>query len=60
MKIKQIADINFPTHWAGFRLLGFEARHSENEGKEERLESALALVLGDVQSSPPLVRIHSQ
>jgi GTP cyclohydrolase II len=60
MKLKQIADISFPTHWADFRLLGFEARYSDNEGKEERLETALALVLGDVQSAPPLVRIHSQ
>jgi GTP cyclohydrolase II len=60
MKLKQIADISFPTHWADFRLFGFEARHSDNEGKEERLETALALVLGDVQSSAPLVRIHSQ
>jgi GTP cyclohydrolase II len=59
MKLKQIADISFPTHWADFRLLGFEARHSDDEGKE-RVETALALVLGDVQNAPPLVRIHSQ
>jgi GTP cyclohydrolase II len=59
VKLKQIADIRFPTHWADFRLLGFEARHSDDEGKE-RVETALALVLGDVQNAPPLVRIHSQ
>jgi GTP cyclohydrolase II len=60
LKLKQIADLNFPTRWANFRLMGFEARHSDNESREGRLETALALVLGDVQSAPPLVRIHSQ
>jgi GTP cyclohydrolase II len=60
MKLKQIANISFPTHWADFRLLGFEAQHSDHEGAEERSETALALVLGDVKSTPPLVRIHSQ
>lgn len=60
MTLKQIANISFPTHWADFRLLGFEARHSDHEGAEKRSETALALILGDVQSAPPLVRIHSQ
>jgi GTP cyclohydrolase II len=30
------------------------------ELKSKRLETALALVLGDIYSSPPIVRIHSQ
>lgn len=60
MKLKQIADVNFPTHRADFRLLAFRGMHFDNETKEERLETALALVLGDIHSSPPVVRIHSQ
>lgn len=60
MKLKQIADVNFPTHWADFRLLAFRGMHFDNETKEEHLETALALVLGDIHSSPPVVRIHSQ
>jgi GTP cyclohydrolase II len=30
------------------------------EGKNARTEEAVALVMGDVHSTPPLVRIHSQ
>jgi GTP cyclohydrolase II len=60
MKIKQIADINFPTHWANFRLLAFEGLRVDNETKQKHQETALALILGDVHSTPPIVRIHSQ
>lgn len=58
--LKQIADVSLPTRWATFRLLAFEAVHFNARSGKERLESALALVLGDIHSSPPLVRIHSQ
>jgi GTP cyclohydrolase II len=58
--LKQIADLSFPTRWADFRLLAFEGFYANNNRKEERLETALALVLGDIHSSPPVVRIHSQ
>ncbi|QHN05607.1 GTP cyclohydrolase II [Granulicella sp. WH15] len=57
MTLKKIAEIALPTHWANFRLLGFEGLL---EGDTVKRESALALVLGDIHSSPPLVRIHSQ
>ena len=60
MKLKQIADVSFPTHWADFRLLAFRGMHFDNEAKEERLETALALVLGNIHTAPPVVRIHSQ
>src|SRR5690242_6919961 len=60
MKLKQIADVNLPTRWANFRLLAFEAFRFNARSGQERLESALALVLGDIHSSPPVVRIHSQ
>ncbi len=60
MKLEQIADVRFPTHWADFRLLAFRGKHCDSDTKEERLETALALVLSDIHSSPPIVRIHSQ
>ncbi len=60
MILKQIAAVNFPTRWASFRLLAFEALHTSRKTGIESLETALALVLGDIHSFPPLVRIHSQ
>jgi GTP cyclohydrolase II len=60
MKLKQIADVSFPTHWANFRLVAFEGTHANIGREEEGLETALALILGDIHSSPPVVRIHSQ
>jgi GTP cyclohydrolase II len=41
-------------------MLAFEGLHADNGAKEQRLETALVLVLGDIHSSPPVVRIHSQ
>ena len=57
--LRQIADVSFPTLWAHFRLLGFEGLDDTCAGIGS-LESALALVLGDIHSLPPVVRIHSQ
>src|ERR1700757_3049633 len=57
---RQIAQANLPTRWASFRLLAFEALRS-NGIKRKQLETAVALVLGDLHASPPpVVRIHSQ
>lgn len=58
--LKQIADVSLPTRRANFRLLAFEASHSNADSGKENPESALALILGDIHSSPPVVRIHSQ
>ena len=60
MNLKQIADVHFPTQWANFRLLAFEGIQVNDETREKAQETALALVLGDIHSSPPVVRIHSQ
>ena len=60
IKLKQIADINFPTRSATYRLHAFEGVNTGVHGAEPRVETALALVLGDIYSLPPLVRIHSQ
>ena len=53
---KQLASADFPTRWGHFRIYGFRLDPAPN-GKPD---DAVALVMGDVQSSPPLVRIHSQ
>jgi GTP cyclohydrolase II len=60
MTLKQIADVNFPTRWAAFRLLAFEEGRTRNNAREQGPQTALALVLGDLRSSAPVVRIHSQ
>lgn len=56
--VKKIAEAKFPTRWGQFRILGFEG-YFLSEG-ERRREEAVALVMGDVHTEPPLVRIHSQ
>ena len=54
--IRQVASADFPTRWGDFRIYGFEGEL----GADGRPETAVALVMGNVQTSPPLVRIHSQ
>lgn len=56
--VQQIASADFPTRWGQFRIYGFRG-HSGADG-DRRVEEAVALVMGDVKSRPPLVRIHSQ
>jgi len=56
-----VAEANFPTRWGQFRIHGFEGEFEASNGEPaRRKEEAIALVMGDVQSAPPLVRIHSQ
>jgi len=52
--VHQVASADFPTRWGKFRIFGFQGNF------DGRLEEAVALVMGDILSSPPLVRIHSQ
>jgi GTP cyclohydrolase II len=65
--VNKIAEADFPTRWGAFRILGFEGvlpeprpccEHAAKEGR--RKEGLVALVMGDIHSAPPLVRIHSQ
>jgi GTP cyclohydrolase II len=56
--IRQVASVDFPTRWGRFRMIGFE-RDLPGNGWPRR-ESALALLMGDLRSQPPLLRIHSQ
>jgi GTP cyclohydrolase II len=53
---KQLASADFPTRWGRFRIHGFRLEPDDGAKPEE----AVALVMGDIHSSPPLVRIHSQ
>jgi GTP cyclohydrolase II len=57
--VKKIAEADFPTRWGAFRILGFEGIAGGAVGTGE-VESLVALVMGDIHSAPPLVRIHSQ
>ncbi|MDQ1390419.1 MAG: 3,4-dihydroxy 2-butanone 4-phosphate synthase / cyclohydrolase [Acidobacteriaceae bacterium] len=56
-RLEPVASADFPTRWGKFRIYGFRAK--SGTGSDE-VEEAVALVMGDVHSSPPLVRVHSQ
>ena len=58
--IKKIASADFPTRWGQFRIFGFTGKFNDGDADIPRIEEAVALVMGDVQSASPLVRIHSQ
>lgn len=49
-----IAETQLPTKWGKFRVLGFE------RPARSTLETAVVLIVGDVLSRTPLVRIHSE
>ena len=61
-----MAEADFPTRWGHFRILGFEGQFGSSPAtdgsatSDRRKEEAVALVMGDIHSAPPLVRIHSQ
>ncbi|HUM05573.1 MAG TPA: GTP cyclohydrolase II [Terriglobales bacterium] len=56
-KVKQVASADFPTRWGHFQIHGFTTGGGNGANKREE---AVALVMGDVHSGSPLVRIHSQ
>lgn len=56
--VKQVASAEFPTRWGKFRIYGFRGESGSDGAR--RVEEAVALVMGDVKSAPPLVRVHSQ
>jgi GTP cyclohydrolase II len=70
--VRKLADADFPTRWGAFRILGFEGTLADpapctaTDSEElpvpaRRVETAIALVLGDITTGePPIVRIHSQ
>jgi GTP cyclohydrolase II len=70
--VRKLADADFPTRWGHFRILGFEGVVANPEpcndaipAPTRRIESAVALIMGDILPSKPgdpapIVRIHSQ
>ena len=58
--IQKVAEADFPTRWGHFRILGFEGLTQPGDPTRKPVESAVALVMGDIHAAPPLVRIHSQ
>jgi 3,4-dihydroxy-2-butanone 4-phosphate synthase/GTP cyclohydrolase II len=55
--VRQVVSTRMPTRWGLFRTLGFER---EILNGTRRIETALALVLGDLTEGAPLLRVHSQ
>ena len=51
----RIASTRMPTKWGMFDAIGFE-----RDGPNARIETALAIVMGDLTEGVPLLRIHSQ
>ena len=66
--VNKVAEAEFPTRWGAFRIFGFEGvldtprDDCEPEAPQPgaAVEGLVALVMGDIHSAPPLVRIHSQ
>src|SRR6476646_9829464 len=57
-RARRVVSTRLPTRWGAFQAYGFE--RDVAEGGHPRVETALALVLGDPAVGAPLVRIHSQ
>ena len=55
--VKQIVSTRMPTKWGSFQVLGFE-RAVGIDGRD--VETALAIVMGDLTGEPALLRVHSQ
>jgi GTP cyclohydrolase II len=65
--VTKVAEADFPTRWGAYRIFGFEGLLAEPRPDCEpapqagnAVEGLVALVMGDIHSTPPLVRIHSQ
>src|SRR5262245_23089973 len=56
-KVRRVVSTRLPTQWGTFQLLGFEREILNGSGT---VETALALIAGDITGSAPLVRVHSQ
>jgi GTP cyclohydrolase II len=53
----RVVSTRMPTKWGMFEVIGFERQISNNG---DHVESALAIVLGDLKERAPLTRLHSQ
>src|ERR1700693_3860427 len=54
--IRRVASTHLPTAFGVFELIGFERAKKDNGERE----TALVMMLGDLQNRVPLLRIHSQ
>ena len=66
LSVRKLADAKLPTRWGDFRILGFEGVvenplpcKTDTPAPATRIESAVALIMGDVYREPPIVRVHS-
>ena len=66
-KVRKVADADLPTRWGRFRILGFEGTivgpepcNEQHAAPSVKTELAVALVMGEISSGAPIVRIHSQ
>src|SRR6059058_4509739 len=55
--VRQIASTRMPTKWGVFQIFGFER---EILNGSRHVETAMAIVMGDLTDGAPLLRIHSQ
>jgi 3,4-dihydroxy-2-butanone 4-phosphate synthase/GTP cyclohydrolase II len=55
--VRRVACTHLPTKWGLFRAIGFEL---ETYNGSRHVDTAVALVLGELNNDAPLVRIHSQ
>jgi GTP cyclohydrolase II len=55
--LRRVASTQMPTKWGMFDAIGFERDVSK---RTRGVETALALVIGDLTEGVPLLRIHSQ
>jgi GTP cyclohydrolase II len=60
--VKKVAEADFPTRWGAFRILGFDGVLDAPQACDmnAEVEGLVAVVMGDIHSAPPVVRIHSQ
>src|SRR5579875_2741620 len=50
VSVSKVADADFPTRWGHFRILGFEGLTQPGEANRQPVESAVALVMGDIHA----------
>src|SRR6267142_976048 len=56
-RVRRAASTQLPTKWGDFYVVGFERRVPDGS---PHVETALAIVRGDLDDDAPLLRIHSQ
>ena len=55
--LRRVATARLPTKWGMFHGTGFEREYANGN---QRVETALAIVMGDLTQDAPLLRLHSQ